>query len=142
MIDVHVCTRRLSDLVWTPDLLAGPFFLAGPEGSGVQTSLTTLVSEPDPQKIENTIFQGSGSETMTTHADSDFVGRDKKVSLVPRPPTKALRLRVALSPGHSQILSRSRGEKSGEFSPWLRYKICEWPGDKATQARLRRQDYM
>ena len=59
---------------------------------------------------------------------------------------------VALSPGHSQILSRSCGEKSGEglgsllclqpvtsnnprpspnYSPRLQDKIWEWPGDEA-----------
>ena len=32
---------------------------------------------------------------------------------------------LASSPGHSQILSRSR------FSPQLRDKIWEWPGDEA-----------
>ena len=35
---------------------------------------------------------------------------------------------LASSPGHSQILSRSRGEK-----PRLRDKIWEWPGDEASQ---------
>ena len=33
---------------------------------------------------------------------------------------------VASSPGHSQILSRSHGEK-----PRLRDKIWEWPGNEA-----------
>ena len=36
---------------------------------------------------------------------------------------------VALSPGHSQILSRSYGEKS--VSPQLQDKIWEWPGEEA-----------
>ena len=71
--------------------------------------------------------------------------------------------RVASSPGPSQILSRSCGEKSGEglgsksklrhgpemvdsvctnprtspdFSPWLRDKIWEGPGDEASQRAL------
>ena len=35
--------------------------------------------------------------------------------------------KLALSPGHSQILSRSP-----DFSPRLREKIWEWPGDEAT----------
>ena len=39
-------------------------------------------------------------------------------------------LRVASSPGHSQILSRS----FPNFSPRLRDKIWEWPGN---EARLR-----
>ena len=36
----------------------------------------------------------------------------------------------ALSPGHSQILSHSCGEI--DFSPQLRDKIWQWPGNKAT----------
>ena len=36
---------------------------------------------------------------------------------------------LASSPGHSQILSRSR------FSPRLRDKIWEWPGDGATKTQ-------
>ena len=36
---------------------------------------------------------------------------------------------LASSPGHSQILSCSRGEKSGD-------KIWEWPGDEATYCLL------
>ena len=45
---------------------------------------------------------------------------------------------LASFPGHSQILSRSRGERrccvyvSSEFSPQLRDKIWEWPGNEAT----------
>ena len=50
---------------------------------------------------------------------------------------------IASSPGHSQILSRSRGEKSGEglgaklrhgpeMVDSVRDKIWEWPGDEAT----------
>ena len=37
-------------------------------------------------------------------------------------------LGLASSPGHSQILS------SSQFSPRLRDKIWEWPGDEANQA--------
>jgi len=38
-------------------------------------------------------------------------------------------IHVASSPGPSQILSRSRGER--DFSPRLRDKIWEGPGDEA-----------
>ena len=41
---------------------------------------------------------------------------------------------VTSSPGHSQILSHSRGKKS----PRLRDTIWEWPGDEAIQAGQRR----
>ena len=44
-----------------------------------------------------------GDCLTATHADADFVGKDKKVSLIPRPPTKALRLRVALSQATSRF---------------------------------------
>ena len=70
-------------------------------------------------------------------------------------PILSIAVRLASSPGHSQILSHSRGEKSGEglgsklrktmsrtgngglglfsqFSPRLQDKIWEWPGDEAT----------
>ena len=40
---------------------------------------------------------------------------------------------LASFPGHSQILSRS----SVEFSPWLRDKIWEWPGNEAKTCLLR-----